>query len=230
MAEENAPSTVKRKGGRSRLLTHAVIAQAAFALVDAEGEEALTVARLARRLGCGTMTLYGYVESKSAIVAMLPGVLLDDLPPLGVDGPWDAVIEDCYSAVYQRLIVHRHVTQAIARAPVFGEEQVRLFEAILAVLDHAGFSVEEAVSMHRTLRTYTLGYALLQISYEGAESPRRAWLEALEPEEFPFVTKQRDAPASAVDADQYLRGLRDILAGCAVRAAVRPAGASSVPD
>ena len=64
---------------RTRLLPHDSIAVAAFELVDAEGAGALTIARLADRLGVAQMTLYNYAAGKQEIVNMLPDVLLADL-------------------------------------------------------------------------------------------------------------------------------------------------------
>jgi AcrR family transcriptional regulator len=224
---EDPAEAPSRKGGKSRLLTRAAIARAAFDLIDVDGEEALTIARLARRLGVGTMTLYGYVESKSAIVAMLPGVLLDELPPLELDGPWEAVIEDCYLAIYRRLIAHGHVTQTIARAPVFGSAQASLFESILELMRRAGFSSGEAASLHRSLRTYTIGYALYQVAESSSDASGRAWLDALPAEEYPRTREVRDNQSGLVDVQQYVRGLRHIDSGFAADSATRGGGRSA---
>jgi len=48
---------------RIRLLTHDSIARAAFDLVDTEGANALTMARLANGLGVAQMTLYNLTRA-----------------------------------------------------------------------------------------------------------------------------------------------------------------------
>jgi AcrR family transcriptional regulator len=202
----------KRRGGRSRLLTHDAIARAAFELADAEGPTALTIKSLAGKLGVGQMTLYGYAASKDEIVGMLPDVLLADLPPLAAAGPWKATMEDCFTAVYRRLVDHSRVTQTIASSAVFGGAQVRLFESVLEVLHEAGFEPRVALTLHRTLSTYTIGYALFEIA-EAGSAPHRHRVEELSAAEFPRIAELAPLLRDVGDEDQFTDGLRRILEG-----------------
>lgn len=204
----------KRRGGRSRLLTHDAIAQAAFELADAEGPAALTIKNLAGKLGVGQMTLYGYAASKDEIVGMLPDVLLADLPPLRVGGPWKATMNECFTAVYRRLIDHSRVTQTIASSAVFGGAQVRLFESVLEVLREAGFEPRVALTLHRTLSTYTIGYALFQIA-EAGSAPHRHRVEEISAVEFPRIAELAPLLRGVGDEEQFADGLRRILEGFA---------------
>jgi AcrR family transcriptional regulator len=210
-----ASSPEKRRGGRNRLLTTEAIAQAAFTLLDAEGAGALTIKRLAAELGVGQMTLYGYAASKEAIVDLLPDILLADLPPLAQDDQWQAAIEDCFTGVYHRLIEHRNVTQTIAQSPVFGQAQVRLFESVLEVLHRAGFTPSAAYSLHRTASTYTIGFALFEITESSGRAPHRHRLAELSAAEFPRIAELVPSVASREYSAQFRDGLRRILAGFA---------------
>ncbi|MDT5111952.1 MAG: hypothetical protein QOE20_3842, partial [Mycobacterium sp.] len=58
------PSPSRRAGGLSRER----IVAAAIELADADGLGALSMARLAERLGCGTMSLYRHVANKDELV------------------------------------------------------------------------------------------------------------------------------------------------------------------
>src|SRR5260370_39466720 len=49
-------------------LTREAVVDAALAVVDAEGVEALSMPRLARQLDAGVMTLYRYVQSKQELL------------------------------------------------------------------------------------------------------------------------------------------------------------------
>lgn len=209
---DGAPAPHKR-AGRHRLLTHDQIARAAFDLVDAEGPAALTIGRIARELGVGPMTLYGYVASKEAIVAMLPDLLLADLMPVDRDQPWQAVLEDVYLSIYRRFGEHHHVIQVIAHSPVFGRAQAEVVEAVLECLRGAGFDREDAFALQRTLNTYTVGFALFAIAERDAQSPRprATWADELDPGEFPRIAELSSLLASEVGEDQYVRGLRRIL-------------------
>jgi AcrR family transcriptional regulator len=157
---------------RTRLLTRDSIARAAFGLVDAEGANALTMARLANGLGVAQMTLYNYAASKQEIVNMLPDVLLADLPPIDPSGRWRDQLDACFAEVHDRLVRHGNVTQLIAALPVASDAQAKLFSDVLALLDVAGFSARDALTVHRTLSTYTLGFALFAIAENTVASPR----------------------------------------------------------
>ncbi|CQD20163.1 TetR family transcriptional regulator [Mycobacterium lentiflavum] len=210
---EPAESGRQRRPGRPALLTSERVARAAFELVDTEGAAALTIARLARELGVGPMTIYGYAESKDAILAMLPDLLLENLPALDMRRSWDAALEKVFVAIYRRFLDHRHVTQAIAELPVFGHAQAEIIEQVLRCLDQAGFSAGQAFVLQRTLATYTLGFALFAIveTAAGAERPRSAWTHQLDKSEFPYLTRVSGRMGGEVTEHQYLAGLRRIL-------------------
>jgi TetR/AcrR family tetracycline transcriptional repressor len=212
---EPAETGGQRRPGRPALLTSERVARAAFELVDTEGAAALTIARLARELGVGPMTIYGYAESKEAILAMLPDLLLENLPAVDMRRRWDTALEKLFVAIYRRFLDHRNVTQAIAEQPVFGHAQADIIEHVLHRLDSAGFSVEEAFSLQRTLATYTLGFALFAIveTRAGAERPRSTWTHELDESEFPYLARVSARLGAEITEKHYVTGLRRILRG-----------------
>src|SRR6476646_5357281 len=58
------PRTRRPRGS----LTREAVVDAALAVVDAEGVDALSMPRLARQLDAGVMTLYRYVQSKQELL------------------------------------------------------------------------------------------------------------------------------------------------------------------
>jgi AcrR family transcriptional regulator len=154
---------------------------AAFDLVDAEGAAALTIARLARELGVGPMTIYGHAESKDAILAMLPDLLLENLPSVHTKARWDSVLEVVFVAIYR--------------------------------LDEAGFTIDDAFELRRTLATYTLGCALFAIveTRAGTDRPRSAWAHDLDAAEFPYLAGVSARTGAEFTESQYVAGLRRIL-------------------
>ncbi len=210
---ERAEAGEQRRPGRPPLLTSERVARAAFDLVDAEGAAALTIARLARELGVGPMTIYGYADSKDAILAMLPDLLLEDLPAIDTKGRWDSILEMVFVAIYRRFLDHRNVTQAIFELPVFSHAQAEIIENVLARLDEAGFTIDDAFELQRTLATYTLGYALFAIVETRAvtDRPRSAWAHDLDAAEFPHLARVSARMGAEITESQYVAGLRRIL-------------------
>lgn len=204
-----------RRPGRPSLLTRERVARAAFDLVDAEGVAALTIGRLAKELGVGPMTIYGYAESKDAIVSMLPDLLLEQLPPINLDQDWRGVLEQVFIDIYRRFLDHSNVVLAIADSAVFGSAQAGVIDQLLACLDEAGFSAEQAFDLQRTLTTYTLGFALFAIveNRAGRDRPRASWTHDLDESEFPHVARVSALFGAGIGEDQYRGGVRRILRG-----------------
>ncbi|MGZ8747889.1 MAG: TetR/AcrR family transcriptional regulator, partial [Mycobacterium sp.] len=61
------PRATRRSGGLSRER----IVTAAVELADSDGLGALSMARLAERLGCGTMSLYRHVANKDELILFM---------------------------------------------------------------------------------------------------------------------------------------------------------------
>ncbi len=65
--------------GRPPVLTVEQVVDEAIALADEEGIESLSMAKLARRLGVGTMTIYGYVTDKQHLLDLVAERIFEDL-------------------------------------------------------------------------------------------------------------------------------------------------------
>lgn len=204
-----------RPVGRPAKLTREQVARGAFDLVDAEGTSALTMPRLASELGVGTMTLYGYADSKDALVQMLPDLLLADLPVPEPGQPWAEMIETVYLAAFRRLVRHGHVTQLVAQSPAFGPAQAALVENVLACLEAQGFTPEAAFRLQRTAGTYTLGFAIFTITeMAAADRPRERSIDA---DAYPRSAEVAGMLAAPGDERQFLEGLQAIVAGISHR-------------
>jgi AcrR family transcriptional regulator len=66
-------------GARRARFTREQIAEAALAVADAEGIDAVSMRRVAAELGAGTMTLYHYVRTKDELVALMDNAIMGEL-------------------------------------------------------------------------------------------------------------------------------------------------------
>src|SRR5262245_28023639 len=66
--------------GSGDALSRARVLREALALVDEEGLDAVSMRKLARRLGVDPMSLYNHVEGKDALLDGIAEVLLASLP------------------------------------------------------------------------------------------------------------------------------------------------------
>src|SRR4051794_21061960 len=76
-----------RRSGRvpRNTLSRAGIVDAALALIDAEGLEAVTMPKLAERLGVGTMSLYRHVSDKDDLIDAAAERVMSDVEVPGGD-------------------------------------------------------------------------------------------------------------------------------------------------
>src|SRR5256885_14776358 len=89
-----APAVKRLRRRRPRgSLSREQVVEAALALADQEGLEPLSMQNLARRLECGVMTIYGYVDSKEDLLDAIALRGLSDLRlPRPLPGEPEAVL------------------------------------------------------------------------------------------------------------------------------------------
>ena len=119
--------------------TVAAVVTSAIALADEHGLGAVSMRKVAARLGSSPMALYTYVPGKAELLDLMLDAAVGELPtayPLG-DG-WRAAVEASARdgwAFYQR---HPWVLQVSGSRPALGPHELDLYEAQLRLLDGLG--------------------------------------------------------------------------------------------
>jgi AcrR family transcriptional regulator len=137
-----APIWAEPEPGRRRpSVTRDQIAQAAMALADAEGLEAVSMRRVAAALGVGTMTLYHYVRTKDDLKTLMGNtimaeLLLDDAQIDPVD--WRASITAIARRSRELFRRHRWLVHAVDQGGEIGPNGMRHFEQSLAAVEGTG--------------------------------------------------------------------------------------------
>ena len=132
------PDGPRRRGPRPRH-THVQVVEAAVAIADEQGLDAVTIRSVAARLGAGAMSLYSYVPDKQALIYdMVEQVSTElELPP-EASGDWRADLRSL--AGRQRALLHRHpwlITATSHRQPL-GPATLAYLEYTLAALEPTG--------------------------------------------------------------------------------------------
>ncbi|MEU6479334.1 TetR/AcrR family transcriptional regulator [Streptomyces sp. NPDC047017] len=121
-------------------LTPRRIAEAAVALADAEGLDAVSMNKVAGEFGVSAMALYRYVPGKAELVDLMVEAVLAERPDLSAVGPgWRPRLKEWARrswAVYQR---HPWLLAATAmRRQVMGPAQLAWLDTALGVLEPTG--------------------------------------------------------------------------------------------
>jgi AcrR family transcriptional regulator len=141
-------------------LTVEAIVQAAIGVADSEGLAALSMRRVADQLGVGTMSLYRYVPSKSALLdVMMDTVIGEGLTADEVPGGWRAKLEA--SARGELAFFRRHpwMLQVAVARPVLGPNEMAALETQLGVVAGLGLTESEMMGVVSMLDGYVRGMA-----------------------------------------------------------------------
>lgn len=224
---EPAPGPARRPRGS---LSRDAIVDAALALIDAEGLDALSMPRLARSVGCGVMTLYGYVADKDELVDLVVARVLErvetpevDLAPL----EWTDWAREWVHRVRAALLAHPEVGRLLARSELKKSPAVlRQLDTAVAVLNRAGFGPADAVRRVWALLVHVLGFVQWEVPRTRSR-PRedyvREWrmIVAGLPDDHRALPPAVDALVTVADDEQFEFGLEALLAG--LRRPVPPA-------
>jgi AcrR family transcriptional regulator len=117
------------------------IVDAAIAIADADGLEAVSMERVAREFGFTTMSLYRYVPGKGELIDLMIEHAVGAPPALtGPAGAWRAKLESWARALWAGFHVHPWVLAATGRLRVMGPNELSWLEAGLGALAETGLN------------------------------------------------------------------------------------------
>nr|WP_090279308.1 TetR/AcrR family transcriptional regulator [Mycolicibacterium komanii]CRL75175.1 TetR family transcriptional regulator [Mycolicibacterium komanii] len=212
-----------REPERSRGLSRERIVRAAIELADAEGLDALSMARLAERLGCGTMSLYRHVANKDELVIFMSAAAVGRPPVIVNPTDWAEALTDWANGLWE--VYHRHpwVLKAVSQGPPADPGQLAWLDAGLAALARTGLAEREKLAAVMAMLHFVRGAAAVDI-----EAGRTDWADypallrrLIDPQRFPALAAAlQDGVFDHADNDSYAdfrSGLAQLLDGIATR-------------
>jgi AcrR family transcriptional regulator len=184
-------------GSRRPRYSREQIADAALAIADREGFEAVSMRRVASELRAGTMTLYHYVRTKDDLISLMDDALIGE-----VLVPDDELPSDWREAL--TLIAHRSRAAFVRhpwaietmRAARLGPNGIRHFEQSVAAVSGIDLDPVEKLEIITMVDDYVFGYTIREPSPSSEEAETRAeWTrlaidyieEQLETGDFPHI-------------------------------------------
>jgi AcrR family transcriptional regulator len=161
-----------KRGPRPGLSVDAIV-EAAVRVADAEGLEAISMARVAAELGFTTMSLYRYVTSKDELLQLMFDASALGAESLVLEGDdWRAKMR--HWAILQRemLDLHPWITQLPMPAPPMAPNSLHFMEHGLAAFDGTGLADGEKIRVIGLLASYSLTDA--RFAYDAARAARAA--------------------------------------------------------
>jgi TetR/AcrR family tetracycline transcriptional repressor len=155
-------------------LTRDKVVEAALAIMDAEGLEAVTMRRVGHELGVEAMSLYNHVEDKDAL---LDGVC--ELVMRGFSFPahatdWTVEARALARSFREVLRSHPNVITLFSqhKGRMLSFDAFRPIEAALSCLRRAGLSDHETAQAYRMFGGFIFGFVLMEVGQQfGKELP-----------------------------------------------------------
>jgi AcrR family transcriptional regulator len=148
-----------KRGPRPGLSAEAIV-DAAVRIADAEGLEAISMARVAAELGFTTMSLYRYVDSKDELLQLMFNASAFGAESIVLEGDdWRSRLRSW--AVIQRdmLDLHPWITRMPMAAPPAAPNSLHFVERALEALDGTGLTDTEKMRAIGLITSYTLSEA-----------------------------------------------------------------------
>ena len=196
------------------------MADAAEAIIEREGVDALSMRRLARELDSSTMALYRHVRDRDDLLVLLLDRLAADLPrpPRLPREPRKRLLA-LFKVLYEGLDQSPWVVQVLVRGDLMAPSVLWLIEEILAAFVAAGLSVEQAADAYLTAWRFTVGELIVSHSTarQSAELDRHPFqlelLAAVESGELPMLAALTDYWPKARQRKSYQARLAKVLDG-----------------
>ncbi|GAV43433.1 TetR/AcrR family transcriptional regulator [Streptomyces acidiscabies] len=141
------------------------ILDAALAIADERGLEAVSMRALADRVGVTPMALYRHVKDKAALLDGMLGRLLVVLPSGVVEErAWDERLAVLAHAVREVTRRHPWAAQLLFSRPAVSPDAVRAVDLVYAALIEAGVPEPEVPRLERLVSTFVIGFAASEAS------------------------------------------------------------------
>ncbi len=174
-------------------LSRARVLDAAVALADEHGIEAVSMRRLAKELGVEAMSLYNHVANKDEILDGIIDVVVREIELPSDEPDWKAALRR--SAISTRDVLVRHRWASKLWMSRQGDGRARLVHGdwILRTLREAGLPKPVVYRAFHIFEAYFLGFISLQLSfpYKGEELAGMAtsFLQQVPVDEYPDLVE-----------------------------------------
>ena len=215
---------------------------AAVAVVDEGGPDALSVRAVAGRLGLNPNALYTYVPSRAALEKVVVERVLGESDRgllAGQAERWRQRIASYAGSLRAALLTHPGAARLLMTAPMDGPNALQVGEELMGALVDAGLSDDDAARACYSIIVQVLGAVALEVAETDGRPPlapeadrvagRREALTGFDAECWPHTAAAIDVMAQWISTEQFDWSLARLLDGLAGAAAVRRTGRDRAP-
>jgi AcrR family transcriptional regulator len=207
-ARGRAEPPVRDRDRHGPALSREQIVDAAIAIADADGAEAVSMRKIAQVLRAGAMSLYWYLAGKEHLLELMLDALMADVEVPEPTGDWRSDLRVQAGSTRTVLRRHRWVLDFISARPPLGPNTLLYLDKSLAVLDGLDLDTATAVNILQTVNTYVTG-AVLREFQEIRTQREQERLMVNEADLAVILESWRQKLAATGRFDHFLRIMRD---------------------
>jgi AcrR family transcriptional regulator len=195
------------------------VLRAAVEYADRNGIEALSMRKLARKLGVEAMTLYYYVANKNDLLEGMADLVAAEieLPPDDLD--WKEATRRRALSAHEVLARH-HWASPVWMRVMIGPARMRYMDAALGTYRRAGLSPATTELAFHTIENHIVGYTLQESNFpleaDDLAVVAREFLAKLPRDEFPHLAEHIDqhlTHPAVIESGDFEFGLDLLLDG-----------------
>ncbi|MFF3564876.1 TetR/AcrR family transcriptional regulator [Streptomyces sp. NPDC002574] len=166
--------------GRKPAFSREAITAAAVELADAEGIDAVTMRRVAAKVGAGVMSLYSYAPDKETLLELMVDHVSGELPADGPPtGDWRADLAALAGLQRSLMLRHPWLPSALSSRRTPGPRALAFVERALAALRPTGLDGGARLEVFAQVTAFVAGHVAFEVTQStAARPPARAAAEA----------------------------------------------------
>jgi AcrR family transcriptional regulator len=225
-------STVGRRRARRAPLTPETIVDAALAVADAEGFEAVSMRRVASELGVAAMSLYHHVADKDELLELMSDALAGEVIfAERTPADWREALRGIALRTHASFTRHPWLIDAAGRRTIVTPNQLRHIEQSVEAVHGLDVDERTAIAMVMAVDDYTVGHAFRRARFAAENRPlatereRRRMRELLDTGDYPLLAAIMDADIDLTPPeDTFETALEWLLDGMEAMLNARRAG------
>jgi AcrR family transcriptional regulator len=216
----------RSRGPKPKLSLDAIV-DAAIALADAEGLDAVSMRRIGQELGVGAMSLYRYVPGKEELLDLMLERVNAPAEDEVLGDDWRSAMEALGMGLWELYTTHTWLPLVDQTRPLLGPNALRGMDIALAALEDTGLTGQQQVAVISVIESFVVSAAR---NHNGASLAERAtgvsheefWAaqepvlsQAMQSGDYPYVAAL-DMDAWDMAGEEFMRfGLGLLLDGMA---------------
>ena len=200
--------TARRSGGKTERLTEDQIVDAALAIIRESGVQALSMRSLSQKLGVSAMAAYYYVTDKRGLLDLVARHALGEIEiPERSLGPWYLRLRLVIDQVEAELRRNPGIAEVLLGRTMFSQR--RVMNAVMEILEEAGFDGPSVINAYALIHTYLFGRYRVVISQHEVEGASQA--DGDDPHD--AVSRMAPFTKNLVGRDYYSFGIETLIYG-----------------